>query len=233
MALTKMSTQVHNIQDLSDLPNVTDGLTSSQLKERFDKAGVDIKDYLNSTLTEELDTKLNALETQANSIASVVAFIQETMLSYLDIYPVGSIYISVNNTNPGTIFGGTWVQLKNSFLFATNATSGEKGTITGTGTNTGAASGNTGSTVLTAGQLPKLSGTGQFKPYDGFSTSGIVSGKQWSQSKTFSAAGGSQSVSTAYGFEINFGNNEGHTHTLNGHTHTIPHLEVYVWKRTA
>lgn len=27
-----------------------------------------------------------------------------------NIYPIGSVYISVNNTNPSTLFGGSWVQ---------------------------------------------------------------------------------------------------------------------------
>lgn len=37
-------------------------------------------------------------------------------------YPVGSIYMSVNNTNPGTIFGGSWTQLKDRFLLGAGDT---------------------------------------------------------------------------------------------------------------
>lgn len=29
----------------------------------------------------------------------------------LDIYPIGAIYLSVNNTNPSELFGGTWEQI--------------------------------------------------------------------------------------------------------------------------
>lgn len=38
------------------------------------------------------------------------------------IYPVGSIYMSVNNTNPGTLFGGTWEQIKDRFLLSAGST---------------------------------------------------------------------------------------------------------------
>ena len=48
------------------------------------------------------------------------------------VYPVGSIYWSSNDTDPGTLFGGTWQQIKDMFVLAAgdsysvNNTGGEK-----------------------------------------------------------------------------------------------------------
>ena len=38
------------------------------------------------------------------------------MSQVLNAYPVGSIYMSVNSTNPGELFGGTWKQIQGRFL---------------------------------------------------------------------------------------------------------------------
>ena len=58
MALTKLTTNLNNIQALHDSPNTSDGLTADELKEKFDKAGNDIKSYINNTLTTELDSTI-------------------------------------------------------------------------------------------------------------------------------------------------------------------------------
>ena len=47
------------------------------------------------------------------------------------VYPVGSIYMSINNVSPATLFGGKWVQIKGRFLlgasdvYKANTTGGE------------------------------------------------------------------------------------------------------------
>ena len=51
------------------------------------------------------------------------------------IYPVGSIYMSVNSTSPATLFGGTWSQLKDRFLLGagdtySNGATGGAATVT-------------------------------------------------------------------------------------------------------
>lgn len=39
-----------------------------------------------------------------------------------DVYPVGSIYMSVNNVSPASLFGGTWAQIQDTFLLSSGST---------------------------------------------------------------------------------------------------------------
>ena len=38
--------------------------------------------------------------------------------NYNKIYPIGSIYMSINETNPSELFGGEWEQIEDRFLLA-------------------------------------------------------------------------------------------------------------------
>lgn len=58
--------------------------------------------------------------TPAELLADIGAATVSAMLN--KVYPVGSIYISVNSTDPKTLFGGTWVQIKDRFLLAAGTT---------------------------------------------------------------------------------------------------------------
>lgn len=37
-------------------------------------------------------------------------------------YPIGSIYMSVDSTNPSTLIGGTWERIEGKFLLGSNST---------------------------------------------------------------------------------------------------------------
>ena len=46
----------------------------------------------------------------------------DSRLSLSDIYPVGSIYLSVNSTSPASLFGGVWERIQDRFLLAAGDT---------------------------------------------------------------------------------------------------------------
>ena len=58
------------------------------------------------------------------------------------IYPVGSIYMSVNSTSPATLFGGTWQRIQDRFLLSAGSTY-SAGATGGEATHT-----------LTSGEMP-------------------------------------------------------------------------------
>lgn len=58
-----------------------------------------------------------------------MASITRDGLDFDKIYPIGSIYISASGTNPHDLFGGTWEQLRDRFLFGCGTK--ENGTIGG------------------------------------------------------------------------------------------------------
>lgn len=134
------------------------------------------------------------------------------------IYPVGSIYMSVNNTNPATYFGGTWEQIKDTFLLACGTTYAN-GATGGEATHT-----------LTTSEIPSHTHYQQYQSstsYVGvhvknYNTGGSINGVQPSNGtrRDGIADGGTRVPTVATGGG-------------GSHNNMPPYLAVYVWKRTA
>lgn len=153
--------------------------------------------------------------TNAPSIHAVREAIKDNSLT---IYPIGSIYMSVNNVDPSTIFGGTWEQIKDRFLLASGDTY-NNGDTGGAATHT--PSGTVGNHTLTIDEMPahthKLSSSPSFQ-------SAILGESQY--------FAGTEEV------EFNtssVGGNQPHNHTFTGtNADTMPpYLAVNVWVRRA
>lgn len=146
-------------------------------------------------------------------------------------YPVGSIYISINNTNPSTYFGGTWEQLKDRFLL-------------GAGNNyTAGSTGGSASLQSHTHSIPSLSGTansnGSHTHITSRRTTTYGAGMQsnWRSITAPDSANGDYS-------QISYTESGGsHTHSVTTNSSTTgstgsgnaenmpPYLVVYMWKR--
>lgn len=130
------------------------------------------------------------------------------------IWPVGSIYLSDNATNPNTKFGGTWVKLSGGFIYGSTITSGN---TYSTGNGTGTA---TNSHTLTIDQMP--SHKHQINA-------------NWARDKGSAGWGATiANYSTGYIFEpAHLYSEMKETGGGKGHSHNIPYIACSIWRRTA
>ena len=135
------------------------------------------------------------------------------------IYPVGSIYMSVNETNPEVLFGGTWQKIRDRFLLCSSSNY-PAGSTGGEATHT-----------LTASEMPS---------HNGHLSAGIVGTapyekgnyKGYLNSSTMTAFG-----DIGRGWNV-YSDNEMQpaSEAVGGgqpHNNMPPYLAVYTWKRTA
>lgn len=62
-----------------------------------------------------IDTALSNQKGDIDANAMAITALQNMIGT---LYPIGSIYMSVNSTNPASLFGGTWSRIKDTFLLA-------------------------------------------------------------------------------------------------------------------
>ena len=112
--LPKFTKDVNNIQALSDRPNEQDGLSSAELKAKFDQAVADIKDYINNTLTATLDSDLADINADITEITGeTVETLFDTYMASVRAteYPVGRIVMFYDNTDHSNYLGYTWTRV--------------------------------------------------------------------------------------------------------------------------
>lgn len=156
---------------------------------------------LDSTVDELLKLQEDILDGRVEEIVPVA-------------YPVGAIYLSVNDTAPAAIFGGTWERLKDRFLLGAGDTFGA-----------GDVGGNTG-TMLVKDNLPG-------------ETLVELKNTHWADITTYGAVQESQTVTAQYGTIAKVLRDQGQLSPNYGpfvqqEVATMPpYLAVHMWKRIA
>ena len=142
------------------------------------------------------------------------------------IYPIGSVYTSMNLTDPAQLFGGKWIQIVDRFLYCSSNSRVTGGSRTHTHT--------TGDLALTIKQIPSHSHT--FKTPVSSDRSGYPDGSR--DTSGGSAANesywrGNKSLSPSWNGTTDLrGNSEKHNHGNTGISSNMPpYITVYAWYR--
>lgn len=137
-----------------------------------------------------------------------------------NVYPIGSIYMNVNSTNPGTLFGGTWEQIQGRFLLGMSSS------------YPAGSQGGEASHTLTTEEMPSHG----HNPANEAGYFGFITNSQ----KAFTVGDmGVQSGSGRYYpfatavFDISRNTLTGTTGGGKSHNNMPPYLSIYIWKRTA
>lgn len=160
-------------------------------------------------------------------------------LSILDIYPIGSIYLSTSSTNPGTIFGGTWaawgqgrVPMGVGSIVANTDTS--EGTVTAGAINKTSADvlGGKNTHTLTTTEMPSHTHVQDAHDHTvRYKSFAITSGSGWMVLRRTDAA------DSYDGTDTDAANAKTATNQNTGgggaHNNMQPYVTCYMWKRTA
>lgn len=141
-----------------------------------------------------------------------------TMLSIVDlIYPVGSIYMSVNSANPETLFGGTWQQIKDRFLLSAGDTY---------------AAGNTGGSAdaVVVKHLHQPSTGDGFNAYMSGTVERVRLGTSTASSARYAIVG-KKNASSADASGLRYAGSTDYNGVDGAGKNMPPYLTVYVWKR--
>lgn len=137
-----------------------------------------------------------------------------------NVYPIGSIYMNVNSTNPGTLFGGTWEQIQGKFLLGMSSS------------YPAGSQGGEASHTLTTAEMPSHGhNPANESGYYGF----ITNSKKAFEVGDMGVQSGSgryYPYSTAT-FDISRNSLTGTTGGGKSHNNMPPYLSIYIWKRTA
>ena len=153
--------------------------------------------------------------------------------SLREIFPIGYIYLSTSSIDPGTIFGGTWQQIKDRFLLTAGDTY-SAGSIGGEATHT-LTQAETPAHTHTRGTM-NITGTLQCENRS-VEDNGVYSGAFYRStgSQTYMGIGDSDSDNPRLMFDASR-SWKGETSSVGGneaHNNMPPYLTVYAFERIA